>query len=159
MNENSSLPDGAADFRLESDGPRVIVVGVDGSPPSWRALHFGIGAARRQGSRVVVVYAHRIPALAYNALNPVSPLTAEVIHPDVPKELVDEIASLAREYPVDIQLLLVEGDAVAALTATAERFHADMIVVGASEKAGHRVFGSTAVRAVKARACPITVVP
>jgi hypothetical protein len=35
----------------------LLVVGIDGSNTSWRALHYAFGLARRQGGFVVAVFA------------------------------------------------------------------------------------------------------
>jgi len=47
---------GHDNFELATDGPKMIVVGLDGSRTSWRAASYANGLARRQGSRVTVVY-------------------------------------------------------------------------------------------------------
>src|ERR1700677_873971 len=41
----------------DGDGPAALVVGVDGSDTSERALFYAFGLARRQGSRIVAVHA------------------------------------------------------------------------------------------------------
>src|SRR4030088_158753 len=48
-------------FELGSDGPNVIVVGVDGSPTSMRAGAYAAGLARRQNSRIVAVHVTSTP--------------------------------------------------------------------------------------------------
>jgi nucleotide-binding universal stress UspA family protein len=45
------------------------------------------------------------------------------------------------------------------LTRLAEQVRAELLVVGASESAGHRIAGSLAVRLIRAGRWPVTVVP
>jgi nucleotide-binding universal stress UspA family protein len=52
-----------------------------------------------------------------------------------------------------------EGDPYHGLCDYADKLRADAVVIGASQKAGHRIVGSVAVRLVKAGKWPVTVVP
>ena len=52
----------ATGFELGSDGPTTLVVGVDGSDTSWRALYYAFGLARRQHATVVAVFAVTTPS-------------------------------------------------------------------------------------------------
>jgi nucleotide-binding universal stress UspA family protein len=148
-----------AGFELGTDGPTAILVGFDGSDPSWRALHYAVGLARRQASRVIAVYAHHFPAIAYGGpalgVCPVVPHVGDALS----AWLRSGVEALGREHQVDVSFLSVDGDPVTALTTAAADCHADLIVVGGSAKAGHRLFGSAAVRTVRARCCPVAVVP
>ena len=51
------------------------------------------------------------------------------------------------------------GDPYNGLAMAADQLTADAVVVGASERAGHRLVGSVAVRLVKTGRWPVTVVP
>ena len=51
------------------------------------------------------------------------------------------------------------GDAYAELCAAADEPRADMVVVGSSEQAGHRLVGSVATRLVRTGRWPVVVVP
>src|ERR1041385_8365502 len=53
---DTRLMTGHEEFELGTDGPRMIVVGLDGSRTSWRAASYANGLVRSQGSRVAVVY-------------------------------------------------------------------------------------------------------
>ena len=61
-NELVSSP--APDFEFGTDGPSLIMVGVDGSRTSLRAAAYAGGLARRQRSRLLAVYVGRVPASA-----------------------------------------------------------------------------------------------
>src|SRR5437667_72353 len=64
---NSAVADaeGGA-FELGTDGPKVILVGIDDSVTSLRAGAYAAGLARRQGARLVCVYVER-PSAMYGA--------------------------------------------------------------------------------------------
>ena len=142
-----------AGFELGCDGPTTLVVGVDGSDAATRALYYALGLARRQHCSIIAVYAVTTPA---GAATGCAPYQASLEAAD---ELEPRIQALAADYHVKAQFLPVAGDPVAALTKIAAALHADGIVLGASQGIGHKLFGSTAVRAVRRCRCPVTVVP
>ena len=131
---------GHENFELATDGPKMIVVGLDGSRTSWRAASYANGLARRQGSRVTVVYVASPGALAM---------------------MTGDAAGMIvmAERGVDTEFLVVDGDPFTELRRVAREVRADAVVVGASERAGHRFVGSLATRLVKAACWPVTVVP
>lgn len=143
-------------YTLGNDGPTTILVGVDGSESAWRALHYAVGLARRQASRLVGVYANQLPVMSYAAV-PVSDVT--YVGEDLNSQLADQVQAVAQEHGVRITFAAALGDPVVVLTEVANEYHADLIVVGASNRAFHRLFGSVAVRSIRTRLCPVTVVP
>ncbi|WP_181784457.1 universal stress protein [Pseudonocardia pini] len=147
-------------FEYGVDGPRAIVVGIDGSETAYRALHYAVGQARRQGGRVVAVYADRIPSLAFATAVPLA--ATAVVDPATDtllEELRTAVEQLGTEYGVPSAFEMITGDPVNALVRVAERERADAILVGASVQAGHKLFGSVAMRVVKTGRWPVTVVP
>jgi nucleotide-binding universal stress UspA family protein len=148
-----------ATFELGDDGPSALVVGVDGSDTGWRAFHYALGQARRQGSRVLAVYAENFAGAAFAGTGALALPALDAAAEEFREELRTAVASLGAEHGVDAQLVVCTADPVLALTQVAERARADAILVGASTQAAHRLFGSVAVRAVRAGRWPVTVVP
>jgi nucleotide-binding universal stress UspA family protein len=146
-------------FEIGTDGPQVLVVGIDGSDTSLRAAAYAWGLARRQGSKVILV--HVIGLGSVTALMPAVSVSAIEAGEEYATELREQIEEFATTvYPqVSYAFRVEHGDAVAVLTRVANEVRADAVVVGASSQAGHRLIGSVAVRLVRAGRWPVTVVP
>lgn len=143
-------------FESGTDGPSLILVGVDGSRTSLRAAAYAAGLARRQRSRLLAVYVSRMPAGVSAAGG--AAVMSETFD-QIAGELEQLLRSRAAETGVRAEFRSVRGDPFAELTRIAEQEHADAVVVGASEHLGHRIVGSLASRLVRAGKWPVTVVP
>ena len=150
---------GDEDFELGTDGPKTIVVGLDGSRTSWRAASYANGLARRQRSQVTVVYVVSPGALAAMTADAVAAMAAEDVGEEMGAGLREQVERLAAERGIATEFLMVRGDPFTELRRVAQEVRADALVVGASERAGHRFVGSLAGRLVKAARWPVTVVP
>jgi nucleotide-binding universal stress UspA family protein len=144
-------------FELGNDGPKVLVVGVDGSTTSLRAGSYAAGLARRQGAHLVVVYVSRRGGMAGMAPGGVAVMQqAEDEHVE---ELRSQLDQRAEELGLSVTFRVETGDPYSQLVKVADEVAADGVVVGASQQAGHRFVGSIAVRLAKAGRWPVTVVP
>ncbi|MFF7441584.1 universal stress protein [Streptomyces sp. NPDC008122] len=145
-------------FERGTDGPKVIMAGIDGSASSLRAAAYAAGLARRQNALLALVYVQPVIPAGVALGAPVTGTTQEIAD-----ELVEEIRTSAERvkdlWRVRWEFHTFRGDAYAGLVRAAEELTADAVVVGASESAGHRFVGSVAVRLVKAGRWPVTVVP
>jgi len=150
---------GDEDFEFATDGPKMIVVGLDGSRTSWRAASYANGLARRQRSRVTVVYVASPGPLATMTGDGAWMAVMSEACEEVGADLREEVERLAMERGIDTEFLVVHGDPFTELRRVAQEVRADALVVGASERAGHRFVGSLAGRLVKAARWPVTVVP
>jgi nucleotide-binding universal stress UspA family protein len=149
-----------AGFELGTDGPTVVLTGVDGSRTSLRAGAYAAGMARRQGARLVVVYVRSgFAAIPFAGLVPDAAASVDAAGREVGEELARLIRDNADRIGVKVKFVVTEGDPFAAITRVAEQVGAELIVVGASESAGHRLVGSLAVRLVRSGRWPVTVVP
>ncbi|MBW8807123.1 MAG: universal stress protein [Catenulisporales bacterium] len=146
-------------FELGTDGPLVIMAGVDGSESSIRAAAYAAGLARRQRSKLALVYIQPLPA----SMSPAAAAEMVTAHRTIAADLRAQIEEAARQQPegthTNWDFHVGEGDPYRGLVDFATRLRADAVVIGASEKAGHRIVGSVAIRLVKAGKWPVTVVP
>jgi nucleotide-binding universal stress UspA family protein len=151
----------AGSFELGTDGPTVILVGIDGSPTSLRAGAYAAGLARRQRARLVAVYVGPVFSMAAavpgaGAAVAVSQGEAFTVTSD---DLRRQVEEGARERGISATFVARRGDPFSELGRVADQVRAEAVVVGASAKAGHRFVGSLAVRLVRAGKWPVTVVP
>ncbi|MFC5750020.1 universal stress protein [Actinomadura rugatobispora] len=145
-------------FELGTDGPRVIVAGVDGSDTSMRAGAYAWGLARRNDSRLILV--HVSPVSSISTLTPGGATALLEAADEIAREIRDELQQAIERGPaVRHELVQERGDAATVLARIADDNRADMVIVGASMQAGHRLIGSVAVRLVRAGRWPVTVVP
>ncbi|MFC8195004.1 universal stress protein [Streptomyces sp. NPDC060006] len=145
-------------FERGTDGPKVIVVGVDGSDSSLRAAAYAAGLARRQRALLALVYIQPVMTAGAAYGVPVAETTDAIA-----EELVREIRHATEQvkdiFDVRWEFHTFRGDPYNGLVSAADQLKADAVVVGASEQAGHRIVGSVAIRLVKAGRWPVTVVP
>ncbi|MFI6697767.1 universal stress protein [Streptomyces sp. NPDC050509] len=145
-------------FERGTDGPKVIVVGMDGSQSSFRAAAYASGLARRQNALLAIVYVQPVLAAGAALGAPVAEATGEIAEGLV-AEIRGSLERVKDTWNVRWEFHTFHGDPYNGLVTAAEELTADAVVVGASESAGHRFVGSVAVRLVKAGRWPVTVVP
>lgn len=149
-------------YELGTDGPRVIVVGVDGSEVSLRAAAYAMGVARRHDAHLIAVKVEsEIPdsarhgvALGLTMLPAVCelPVTAQ-------KQLEAQLAADANSWSTRCTLMVRTGDPAAQLARAADEAKADLVVVGASTSLAHRLAGSIPQRLSRRPKWVLTIVP
>jgi nucleotide-binding universal stress UspA family protein len=147
-------------FELGTDGPTAILVGVDDSVTATRAGWYAAGLARRQHARIIAVYVAPLgTAMAASSVGATVMAAEAQAHDEMAAEMRERAEGAAREFGIPIDFIVAHGDAYTEIKRIADETRADAIVVGASQKAGHRLIGSLAVRLVRAGKWPVTVVP
>jgi len=139
-----------------AEGGQRIVVGVDGSPSSIRALRWAAEQARRTGDRLVVVTTWEFPT-TYGWVPPYPP----DFDPggDARRLLESTVAEVLGEDPgVDVELVVEEGHAAPVLVQQAKG--ADLLVVGSRGHGGFTgmLLGSVSEHCVHHASCPVIVI-
>ena len=139
------------DAAAEHIGRPVLVVGVDGSGPSWDAFAWAAGEARRCSGRIIAVFVTPLvePEAALSIGAPYNYGAAVEARDQMAEELAGEVARRADELGVEVSFVREKGDAAHVLTEVARSEHADLIAVGRSTKMLHRLAGSVSRRLVR----------
>ncbi|MCC6339332.1 MAG: universal stress protein [Acidimicrobiia bacterium] len=144
---------------MSAGTPRTrIVVGVDGSKGSGRALAYAADVAERLGAEVVAVYGLGPLAELAMAIPPSRPTTWKR---DLQDEMHDVWCRPLADRGVKFHARLVESDPVNALIDAADKEQALMIVVGANSRGelAHRVLGGVTYRLAHRAHHPVVIVP
>jgi nucleotide-binding universal stress UspA family protein len=134
-----------------------IVVGVDGSSASVRALTWAVHEARRRNGSVRAVTAYEWVATDAAQLAGLGPDGERRRAEDILEAAVAEVRGTGDRLPITREVVLGEpGQRLAEATADA-----DLLVIGdhGHDRLHHAVMGSVAEKCVRHAACPVVIVP
>jgi nucleotide-binding universal stress UspA family protein len=141
-----------------SESQDVVVVGVDGSPASDRALEWALEEARRRGAAVEVVTAF---GHAQHGGTLGEPTVARRAREAAEREQAEQVNRVAEPYrdDVDVSLEVLDGRPVDRLVEAAA--HAILLVVGSHGygRVHDALVGSVAAGCIRNATCPVVVLP
>jgi nucleotide-binding universal stress UspA family protein len=148
-----------ADWQPRPEGPRQVVVGVDGSAESWNAVAFGFEFAEQTDASVTAVLAWHDPKSTGpgDMLYPVHDLDA--LEEDSALVLSEAVAGQTVDHPdVKVTEKVVHGAPSRVLAE--ESREADLLVVGSRGRGRVRGFllGSVSRAVLHHATCPVAVV-
>lgn len=141
----------------------VMMVGVDGSDCSSRAVEYALAHAKPAGAKVLV--AHVIEWSRYSfstaAENEQRHKRREEEITRANEDIVDPVVRCLKEQGVKAVGLVRHGHVSDTMQSLAKEHKVGSIVVGRQGSAGLKsyVFGSVGARLVQVAECPVTVVP
>lgn len=139
---------------------RCVVVGVDASRSSLRAVAYAAGQAARQRARLIAVYVTpAAPVASSLTLEPGLYVAVAAAQRDLLRDIERTLLDYAGTWGVDAELVVATGGIVHELTAIARSEAADAIVIGASTGLLHHIVGGVAANLSRRAPCPVTVVP
>jgi nucleotide-binding universal stress UspA family protein len=144
----------------EPDGDGRVVVGIDGSQPSYGALHWAVNEAVRRNARLDVVnaYHYRLPVAPFGVVVEVDRDELDKASRALLEEMVDGALRRGDAGQPDVQLIASPSSAARALLDTADG--ADLLVVGSRGRGTLRgmLLGSVSQQCIHHASCPVVVV-
>ncbi len=141
----------------------VLMVGVDGSDCSRRAVEYALAHAKPAKAKVLVTHVIEWSRYSFStaAENEQRHKRREEEIERANKEIVDPVVSYLKEQGVNAAGLVRHGHVSDTIRALAKEHQVSAIIVGRQGSAGLKsyVFGSVGARLVQVAECPVTVVP
>lgn len=139
---------------------RTILVAVDFSEPSHRAVDAAVELAKATGAKLTIFHAFELPM---PAVTPYEVAIPAAYLDESRKAAATQLASAvgrAQEAGVEAESRLGEGPAAHCIAEAAEEISADLVVVGTHGHTGlkHFVLGSVAERTLRHSPCSVLTV-
>jgi nucleotide-binding universal stress UspA family protein len=139
---------------------RNIIVAIDFSPHSRKALEYAIDLAKKFGAKIHLVHAYHLPIQIAMPDQIVIPgnLWADVR--DAAARKLDKSAQLVTAAGLGVETHLSEAQPSVGIVEAATKLGADLIVMGTRGLSGvkHVLLGSVAERTVRMAHCPVLTV-
>lgn len=139
-----------------------VVVGVDGSPNSERALDWAMKQAAAVHAPLTVIAVHEVPKSYWGGIPVVGPADEALLQNlrQAAEEMTQRAESqLGDAKPASVNVHVVSGFVVKELVDASQ--DADLVVVGARGASGFTrlLMGSVSSEVVQHSACPVVIVP
>jgi nucleotide-binding universal stress UspA family protein len=143
-------------------GTRTIVVGVDGSENSERALAWAIDDAKLRGAKLCVVTAWHVAGYAHVAPGFVPILGSPIDEPveETARKIAETAAKRARDAGIDTEVVVRDAQPADMLVESAKRLRAQLLVVGSRGLGGFGglLLGSVGQQVAHHAPCPVVIV-
>ncbi len=138
----------------------TLLVPVDFSPHSEKAIEAAIGLAKTFGARIHVLHAYHLPIQLATPDQIVIPRDFWTAVRDSAARKLEETVQKIEAKGVRAETHLAEMPPAQAITQTAEKIGADLIVMGTRGLTGlkHVLLGSVAERTIRAAPCPVMTI-
>ncbi len=135
----------------------TLLVPVDFSAHSDRALDCAIGLAKTFGSKVHLIHAYHLPIQIAAPDQVVIPRDFWTAVRDSAARKLEKTVQKVKAAGVDAETHLAEMPPAQAISQTAEKIGADLIVMGTRGLTGlkHVLLGSVAERTIRTAPCPV----
>jgi nucleotide-binding universal stress UspA family protein len=151
--EEAKLPTTLPELKLTR-----ILVPVDFSESSRKALHYGVTFARQFDAEILLLHAVELPIPAPESIL----IDQDLVNADLEKAAKARLSEWSKQLaaPVSVKTKVRVGNPYFEIVEEAKRRNVDLIAIGTRGRAGllHALIGSTAERVVRHASCPVMVV-
>lgn len=157
------MPDTTENLRAGSLQLRKVLLPTDFSGCANYAMSYAASIARATGATIICVHVVEpiVPAVGYTGLAEPMPIAdiSEQLEDSAEREL-PQLAECEEFNGLDVEEVIVHGDAAAEIVRVAAEQEVDLIVVSSHGRTGlgRILFGSTAEAVVRHASCPVLVV-
>lgn len=132
-----------------------IVVGVDGSESSTRALRWAIEEARVRHGEVTALFAWEFPLIAVPGA-----FEREQLEQQAKAVICHHVASVAEDAEIPVEPVIANGDPGSSLVAACQRAGADLLVLGARTRngIGGAFLDTIGQQCIAEAPCPVLIV-
>jgi len=148
-----------------------ILVAVDGSEPSKKALNYALELAEKLNGKITLIHVYStvvalgppVDVISGPSLTPASAAIASKMVEEVKhraEQILDDAEQIAKQHGISVEKLLREGDAVKEIAAVAKEGKFDLVVVGhrGLSKLGELVLGAVSEGVSHKAPCPVLIV-
>ena len=138
---------------------RTIVVGMDASPAAQCALAWAASRSCESGGQLIAVH---VLTYSHEFATDLSPATMTNWRHELEQDLAGPWTDAARAVGASVETVVTEDQSPAAgILATAERVHADTVVLGTHGRGNlaDRLLGSTTYTVTHRSPVPIVIIP
>ncbi|MEM4575966.1 MAG: universal stress protein [Candidatus Nezhaarchaeales archaeon] len=135
---------------------KKILVGVDGSATSYRAVEMALDLASSLNAKVTALHVVPLLSVDYMALGLGSNASPE----DIDKKVLHEVRIMAYSKNVKVETIILKGRPSEVITSVAEGENYDLIVLGNTGVGGayRRIMGSVVAEVINTTKKPVLLV-
>jgi nucleotide-binding universal stress UspA family protein len=139
---------------------RRILVPVDFTETSDRALVYAIELARRFEAGITVMHAYQIPVYGFPDASYITTSEMAAQISNVAQKRLDTIVDTNKTAGVDMNAFLRDGVPWEEINAVAAEVHADLIIIGTHGRRGlaRALLGSVAENVIRTSTMPVLVI-
>ena len=138
----------------------AVVVGVDGSPDSGRAVRWAAADAARRHRPLHLLHGHEWPVVTYPMAGLTLPVVYETETRQAPARILDDAVQQARDVDAALRISTEASAELCVPALLAASRHASLVVVGNRGLGGFTslLVGSTGVELASHATCPVVIV-